>query len=144
MAALAICARGSPCPKAPSPSGQGAATPPPARIPAHQPWQAPRPCYLPNRAPQTPPHNPTRRNQMKTRFALLLTLALSLPNFALADPAMTADSAKGKILTNPAGMSLYTFAMDKGGMSACSGPCATNWPPLAATASDKASGDWGI
>ncbi len=81
---------------------------------------------------------------MKTRFALLLTLALSLPNFALADPAMTADSAKGKILTNPAGMSLYTFAMDKGGMSACSGPCATNWPTLAATASDKASGDWGI
>ena len=30
------------------------------------------------------------------------------------------------------------------GKSACNGPCATNWPPLAATGDAKASGDWTI
>ena len=28
--------------------------------------------------------------------------------------------------------------------SACNGPCATNWPPLMAAASDKPEGDWTI
>lgn len=73
-----------------------------------------------------------------------LALALVLPAAALADPAMTADSAKGKILTDSHGMSLYTFDMDKGGKSACNGACAANWPPLMASASDKPSDDWTI
>jgi predicted lipoprotein with Yx(FWY)xxD motif len=30
------------------------------------------------------------------------------------------------------------------GKSVCNGPCATNWPPLMAGASDAASGDWTI
>ncbi|MBI1219062.1 MAG: hypothetical protein GC186_10985 [Rhodobacteraceae bacterium] len=79
---------------------------------------------------------------MTIRFPLALVLALGLPAMALADPAMTADSAKGKVLTDAAGMSLYTFDMDKVGKSACTGACATNWPPLAAASSDMASGDW--
>ena len=40
------------------------------------------------------------------------------------------DSAKGKVLTDAKGMTLYTFDKDMGGKSACNGPCATNWPPL--------------
>lgn len=79
---------------------------------------------------------------MTIRFPLALVLALGLPAVALADPAMTADTAKGKILTTAAGMSLYTFDMDKDGKSACTGACASNWPPLAAGSSDMASGDW--
>ena len=41
-------------------------------------------------------------------------------------------------------MTLYVFDKDAGGKSACNGPCAANWPPLLATASDKASGEYGI
>jgi len=48
------------------------------------------------------------------------------------------------VLTNQAGMTLYTFDRDSGGKSACNGPCATNWPPLTAQAGDKASGDYSI
>jgi predicted lipoprotein with Yx(FWY)xxD motif len=82
---------------------------------------------------------------MKTAsFTLTLALVLGLPALALADPAMTMDSAKGKIFTDAKGMSLYTFDNDKGGKSACNGPCAANWPPLMAGASDKPSGEWTI
>ncbi len=42
------------------------------------------------------------------------------------------------------GMTLYTFDKDAGGKSACNGPCATNWPPLAAGADAKPAGDWTV
>ena len=48
------------------------------------------------------------------------------------------------VMTNSAGMTLYTFDKDAAGKSACNGPCATNWPPLMAGADDKAGGDWSI
>ncbi|MDE3079275.1 MAG: hypothetical protein KGI94_04525 [Paracoccaceae bacterium] len=79
-----------------------------------------------------------------TSFTLTLALVLGLPALAVADPAKTMDSAKGKIFTDAKGMSLYTFDNDKGGKSACNGPCAVNWPPLMAAASDKASGKWTV
>ncbi len=50
----------------------------------------------------------------------------------------------GGVMTNPAGMTPYTFDKDAGGKSACNGPCAANWPPLMAPASAMASGDWTI
>jgi predicted lipoprotein with Yx(FWY)xxD motif len=75
---------------------------------------------------------------------LAFFLALALPALALADPAMTADSSKGKMLADDHGMALYTFDMDKAGMSACTGPCAANWPPLMATAADMAMGKWSV
>jgi len=49
----------------------------------------------------------------------------------------TGDSTKGKVLTDDKGMTLYTFDKDAGGKSACNGPCAGNWPPLAAAADAK-------
>ena len=58
--------------------------------------------------------------------------ALAFASAALAAPAMIGDSAKGKVLTDSKGMTLYTFDKDAGGKSACNGPCATNWPPLMA------------
>ncbi|HEY2754338.1 MAG TPA: hypothetical protein VGJ01_01175 [Pseudolabrys sp.] len=57
--------------------------------------------------------------------------------FAQMAPAKTGDSAKGKVLTDAKGMTLYTFDKDAGGKSACNGPCATNWPPLMASADAK-------
>jgi predicted lipoprotein with Yx(FWY)xxD motif len=50
------------------------------------------------------------------------------------------------IMTNNAGMTLYTFDKDSAGSgkSVCNGPCAVNWPPLMAGADDKASADWSV
>ena len=57
-------------------------------------------------------------------------------------PTKVADG----VLTNEAGMSLYTFDNDPagGGKSVCNGPCATNWPPLFAAEGASASGDYSI
>ena len=55
-------------------------------------------------------------------------------------PAMTA----GGVLTNAAGMTLYTFDKDTAGRSVCNGPCAQNWPPLMAMADAKAPADYSV
>ena len=59
-------------------------------------------------------------------------------------PTMTGDSAKGKVLTDQKGMTLYIFDRDSDGKSACNGPCATNWPPLMAASDAKADGNYTI
>jgi predicted lipoprotein with Yx(FWY)xxD motif len=64
--------------------------------------------------------------------------------FAQMSPTKTGDSAKGKVLTNESGMTLYVFDKDSGGKSACNGPCAGNWPPLMAAATSKPMGDYTI
>ena len=83
---------------------------------------------------------------MKSRFIFAITAVILSTTFAAAQmmPAKTGDTALGKVLTDTKGMPLYTFDKDAGGKSACNGPCATNWPPLVASADDKASGDWSV
>jgi predicted lipoprotein with Yx(FWY)xxD motif len=76
----------------------------------------------------------------KILVSIAAIAALALASAAIAAPAKTGDSAKGKVLTDAKGMTLYTFDKDAGGKSACNGPCATNWPPLKAAASDKNEG----
>jgi predicted lipoprotein with Yx(FWY)xxD motif len=51
------------------------------------------------------------------------------------------DSALGKILSDTAGMTLYTFKNDipGSGKSACAGGCATTWPPLTTSATTIAA-----
>jgi len=80
----------------------------------------------------------TTRPSVTIAAALLLTISASLA-FGQA-PAKVSDG----VLVNDSGMTLYTFDKDAGGKSACNGPCATNWPPLTASASATASGDWSI
>src|SRR5689334_19334296 len=82
-----------------------------------------------------------------TRLKLLVSasavLALTLAHAAFAaDPAMKSD---GMLVTHEK-MTLYTFDKDpaNAGKSVCNGPCAGNWPPLAAPADAKASGDWTV
>jgi len=43
------------------------------------------------------------------------------------------DSDLGKILVDSQGRTLYLFQKDAGTKSACTGACATAWPPLRAT-----------
>ncbi|HWL75272.1 MAG TPA: hypothetical protein VNQ74_15495 [Burkholderiaceae bacterium] len=69
-------------------------------------------------------------------------VAATLSVTALAQGTKTADG----VLTNAGGMTLYTFDKDSAGSgkSVCNGPCAASWPPLAAAASDKPTGDYTI
>ena len=59
-------------------------------------------------------------------------------------PASSADTSKGKALVDGKAMTLYIFDRDTTGTSNCNGPCATNWPPLAASADAKPSGPWTV
>jgi predicted lipoprotein with Yx(FWY)xxD motif len=76
--------------------------------------------------------------------ATIAALALTGSAFAQMAPAKTGDSAKGKVLTDAKGMTLYTFDKDAGGKSACNGPCATNWPPLMASADAKPASSYTV
>jgi predicted lipoprotein with Yx(FWY)xxD motif len=55
-------------------------------------------------------------------------------------PARVSDG----ILTDPRGMTLYTFDSDPAGRSTCNGPCAANWPPLAAPADARAPAGYSV
>jgi predicted lipoprotein with Yx(FWY)xxD motif len=50
----------------------------------------------------------------------------------------TASSNLGRILVDKHGRTLYLFARDKNGKSACSGACAAYWPPLIASTKPRA------
>jgi predicted lipoprotein with Yx(FWY)xxD motif len=49
-----------------------------------------------------------------------------------------ANGSLGSILVDSTGRTLYLFKADVGGTSACSGACATVWPPLLATGAPTA------
>ncbi len=51
---------------------------------------------------------------------------------AAASAIAVADSAKGKILVDGNGMTLYIYTKDSANTSNCTGACAKNWPGLAA------------
>lgn len=72
-------------------------------------------------------------------------LAASILGGCAAMGSAPASVAHG-VLTGPNGMTLYTFDKDTAGSgkSVCNGPCATNWPPLMASDSDKPSGDYSV
>lgn len=74
----------------------------------------------------------------------IATTACTAAAFAQTAPAKLGDSAKGKVLTDGKGMTLYVFDKDGDGKSACNGPCATNWPPLTAGSDAKAEGSYTV
>ncbi len=80
---------------------------------------------------------------------LLMTTALGLgllAGCATAGSGGVPVKTSGGILTNPAGMTLYTFDKDPAGegKSVCNGECAVRWPPLMAGPNDQARGDYSI
>jgi predicted lipoprotein with Yx(FWY)xxD motif len=76
------------------------------------------------------------------RAVATIIVTLALAACAGMMPAKTADG----MLTDQANMTLYTFDKDvtASGKSVCNGPCATNWPPFAATSTSPSMGDWTI
>jgi predicted lipoprotein with Yx(FWY)xxD motif len=82
---------------------------------------------------------------LQIRRALPATLlVLAIAAYGSLAGAQAPAKMTGGVLTNTAGMTLYTFDKDEGGKSMCNGPCPANWPPLMAGADAKASGDWSI
>ncbi|MBS0336954.1 MAG: hypothetical protein JSS40_09140 [Proteobacteria bacterium] len=83
---------------------------------------------------------------MNTRLAHLLAACAAVLLSACAAMGTSPAKVENGMLVNSAGMTLYTFDKDAAGSgkSVCNGPCAKNWPPLMAAASDTASGDWAV
>ena len=81
-----------------------------------------------------------RRRRGRLALVLTLTVALGVSGFLAASSvagnaraSATVSLAKtklGMVLVNARGHTLYLFAKDKNGTSACSGTCARFWPPL--------------
>ena len=75
--------------------------------------------------------------------ALSLTYGLSIASASSSSAGTgakvaTASSKLGQILVDKRGRTLYLFARDKRGKSACSGTCAAYWPPLIASSKPSA------
>ena len=99
-----------------------------------------------------------RGNDVARRFIMVIqagiyirgaALALALLGVAAcgaqaAVPTHVAQTAKGATLVDAKGMTLYVFAKDADGKSACNGPCATNWPPLMVAAGAMTSDGYTI
>jgi len=86
---------------------------------------------------------------MITNLRRLAAVVAAVGFVVFTAPAALAQApakAEGGVLTNAAGMTLYTFDKDAAGSgkSTCNGPCAANWPPLMATGDAKPSGDYSI
>src|SRR3954452_8079528 len=99
-----------------------------------------RPCLLRNHL-RSPPQESVLR-KLSVLFAAAFVIATGAYAAGPA-PATVSDTSKGKTLVDASGMTLYTFDKDADGKSACNGPCAKNWPPLAA-ATGAASCSWSI
>jgi predicted lipoprotein with Yx(FWY)xxD motif len=77
-------------------------------------------------------------------LGLLALLALFRPMAGDAAPAKatvvsSASTSLGRVLVNSRGHTLYMFGKDKNGKSACTGQCATFWPPLIASGKTQAA-----
>ena len=86
---------------------------------------------------------------MRYAQRLGMASALALAAFAVSHPVAADEygpfkemkTAAGTVLTDPKGMTLYTYDQDKAGTSTCVDQCAVNWPPVMATKTDKPVGD---
>lgn len=65
-------------------------------------------------------------------------------NNPATSPATSHDTTKGMVLATPAGITLYTFDMDKKGVSHCTNACAQTWPPFSAKADAQATGEFSV
>ncbi|MBI4083079.1 MAG: hypothetical protein HY423_10760 [Candidatus Lambdaproteobacteria bacterium] len=81
--------------------------------------------------------------------ALVAVLALMVATFtakayAQEAPIKVAKTEKGEFLTDPTGMTLYTYDRDGEGESKCNAKCAENWPPLMGQATDPDVGPYSL
>ena len=81
---------------------------------------------------------------MSSAFRALLSTAAIVAISAYGSMAVAQAPVKAPdgVLTTTSGMTLYTFDKDTADKSACTGTCATNWPPLIAPPNAAAWEDW--
>lgn len=72
-------------------------------------------------------------------FLLLRPAASNAAPAAGRTVVSTAKTSLGRVLVNSRGHTLYLFAKDKNGKSACAGQCASFWPPLIAAGKPRAA-----
>jgi predicted lipoprotein with Yx(FWY)xxD motif len=73
-------------------------------------------------------------------FFLLRPAGTQAARNATGATVSTAKTGLGRILVNSSGRTLYLFEKDRKGMSACSGQCASFWPPLMTKGKARAIG----
>jgi predicted lipoprotein with Yx(FWY)xxD motif len=76
-----------------------------------------------------------------TLSALVLTSGLAIAGGHSTKTIKSADTEVGTVLTNAAGLTLYTFDKDEPNTSNCYDQCAINWPPMPAKASSENEGN---
>lgn len=76
--------------------------------------------------------------------ALILSSNIAFADHHAAKAIKSMDTSVGLVLTNAAGLTLYTFDKDETGKSNCYDQCAVNWPPMPATPSSKDEGDFTV
>ena len=93
--------------------------------------------------------------RIATLFAAAAIMSLTTMSYAAEMSAtmpagvkvkeVTTPGGPVKVLSDPKGMTLYTYDTDATpGKSVCNGKCAENWPPLMAAAGSKDMGSWTV
>jgi predicted lipoprotein with Yx(FWY)xxD motif len=75
-------------------------------------------------------------------FAAGIVCLSELATLAQTMPPNSADTAKGKVLVDLNGMTLYASDRDTGGKSRCNAQCTVSWLPLIADTDAQASGSF--
>jgi predicted lipoprotein with Yx(FWY)xxD motif len=95
--------------------------------------------------------NKIRRRAYRSGALVAAVAAIVAAGFAVDPPATyaahangavvsTAKASLGPIIVNSNGRTLYLFAKDRNGKSACSGQCAVFWPPLITSGKPRVAG----
>lgn len=72
-----------------------------------------------------------------------MTISMTRTAFALTSLLFIATASHATtMLTDKAGMTLYVFDKDVGGVSACYDACAVKWPPYLGKADDTLTEGW--
>ncbi len=82
----------------------------------------------------------TQAANTSTQAATASTSSAKTPVSNSAVAIGTAKGSDGTYLTSSSGRALYLWTADSGGMSSCSGACASAWPPLTTSGAPTASG----
>lgn len=76
--------------------------------------------------------------------ALAFIVAPALAEDYLGGAVKSVDIGGKSVLTDANGMTLYIFDKDTAGVTNCYDTCAEKWPPLFASDTDQAAGDFTI
>ena len=82
------------------------------------------------------------RSLLLAAAVVAITMPLAHADDYAGGAIKSMDTAKGEVLTDAKGMTLYTFDRDANGTSSCYDTCAQKWPPLTAAADAVADGEY--